>query len=430
MAEEAFALSAAPCALQGPESPSGVSPASPPCDNARAISQTGTAVSSLTLPPLSLYVHIPWCVRKCPYCDFNSHQSDSTLPEGEYVAALARDLEADAGFAQGRQLSSIFFGGGTPSLFSPQAIAQILDHAERTLGFSEQIEITLEANPGTFEQEKFRGFRAAGVNRLSIGIQSFNDQQLQALGRIHDRRAALEATTRARAAGFDNINLDLMHGLPGQSLTAAMEDLTCALDLAPEHLSWYQLTIEPNTVFFSKPPQLPPEDTLADIQDAGHEKLEQAGFRRYEVSAYARTARARHNINYWQFGDYLGIGAGAHGKITRVDNNSIFRQWKTRQPEAYLRAAQGPGRFANPFTAGRETIDPQSRKLEFLLNALRLTEGCPPELFTARTGLALHALEPQWQQLTDRGLVQPCEQRIATTELGMRFLNDVLGAYT
>lgn len=384
----------------------------------------------LQLPPLSLYIHIPWCVRKCPYCDFNSHQSEASIPESEYVAALRQDLQADAEWAQGRKLTSIFFGGGTPSLFSAQAIGQILSDAERIVGFEKDIEITLEANPGTFEQDKFSGFRSAGVNRLSIGIQSFNNEQLQALGRIHDSDSALNATATARRAGFDNINLDLMHGLPGQSLTAAMRDLTTALDFGPEHLSWYQLTIEPNTVFYSKPPPLPVEDTLADIQDAGHEKLQHAGFKHYEVSAYARAARARHNLNYWQFGDYLGIGAGAHGKITLPASNDILRHWKIRQPEGYIKAPQGPGKFTNPFCAGREALATEALPLEFLLNALRLHDGCAPDLFTERTGLALDALQPQWQSLAEKGLVHPLQQRIGTTELGMRFLNDVLGAYS
>ncbi|WP_041522155.1 radical SAM family heme chaperone HemW [Gilvimarinus agarilyticus] len=384
----------------------------------------------LTLPPLSLYIHIPWCVRKCPYCDFNSHQSQADLPEQAYVAALQQDLNADAALAQGRNISSIFFGGGTPSLFSAQAIGQILDHAERTLGFSDDIEITLEANPGTFEQEKFLGFRAAGVNRLSIGIQSFANEQLTALGRIHDSKAALKAVDTARRAGFDNLNLDLMHGLPGQSHAAAMADLDTALSFDPEHLSWYQLTIEPNTVFYNKPPTLPVEDTLADIQDAGHERLVGAGFSRYEVSAYARGPQSRHNLNYWQFGDYLGIGAGAHGKITQPEQKLIFRQWKTRQPERYLAAPHSPARLANPYAAGREELTAAMLPLEFLLNALRLSDGCPSDYFGRRTGLKLSALEPQWQQLHERGLVTPSQQRIAASELGQRFLNDVLGAYS
>ena len=387
-------------------------------------------MSTLTLPPLSLYIHIPWCVRKCPYCDFNSHQSESDVPEQEYVEALRQDLNADAELAQGRNISSIFFGGGTPSLFSAQAIGQILEHAERRLGFNDDIEITLEANPGTFEQDKFRGFRAAGVNRLSIGIQSFADAQLAALGRIHDSKAALKAVDTARRAGFDNLNLDLMHGLPGQSLAAAMADLDTALSFTPEHLSWYQLTIEPNTVFYNKPPTLPIEDTLADIQDAGHERLIKAGFNRYEVSAYARGPQSRHNLNYWQFGDYLGIGAGAHGKITQPEQKLIFRQWKTRQPERYLAAPHSPARLANPYAAGREELTAAMLPLEFLLNALRLNNGCPSDYFSRRTGLNLSALEPQWQQLHERGLVTPSQQRIAASELGQRFLNDVLGAYS
>ena len=387
-------------------------------------------MSTLTLPPLSLYIHIPWCVRKCPYCDFNSHQSESDVPEQEYVEALRQDLNADAELAQGRNISSIFLGGGTPSLFSAQAIGQILEHAERRLGFNDDIEITLEANPGTFEQDKFSGFRAAGVNRLSIGIQSFADEQLAALGRIHDSKAALKAVDTARRAGFDNLNLDLMHGLPGQSLAAAMADLDTALSFAPEHLSWYQLTIEPNTVFYNKPPTLPIEDTLADIQDAGHERLIKAGFNRYEVSAYARGPQSRHNLNYWQFGDYLGIGAGAHGKITQPEQKLIFRQWKTRQPERYLAAPNSPARLANPYAAGREELTAAMLPLEFLLNALRLNNGCPSDYFSRRTGLNLSALEPQWQQLHERGLVTPSQQRIAASELGQRFLNDVLGAYS
>jgi oxygen-independent coproporphyrinogen-3 oxidase len=387
-------------------------------------------VPLLTLPPLSLYIHIPWCVRKCPYCDFNSHQSDTELPETEYIDALIQDLDADAALAQGRKLTSIFFGGGTPSLFSAHAIGRILDHAERRIGFEPDIEITLEANPGTFEQARFTDYRRTGVNRLSIGIQSFADDQLAALGRIHDSQAALKAVDTARRAGFNNLNLDLMHGLPGQSLDAAMADIDTALSFSPEHVSWYQLTIEPNTVFYNKPPTLPIEDTLADIQDAGHERLTAAGFSRYEVSAYARGPQARHNLNYWQFGDYLGIGAGAHGKITQPEQRLIFRQWKTRQPERYLAAPSSPARLANPYAAGREELTKGMLPLEFLLNALRLSDGCPSDYFASRTGLPLSALEPEWQQLRERELVTPSHQRIAATALGQRFLNDVLGTYS
>lgn len=386
-------------------------------------------LTMLSLPPLSLYIHIPWCVRKCPYCDFNSHQSDTELPESEYIDALIQDLNADAELAQGRPLGSIFFGGGTPSLFSAAAIGRILDHAERRIGFASDIEITLEANPGTFEQARFTDYRRAGVNRLSIGIQSFADQQLQALGRIHDAKAALKAVDTARRAGFDNLNLDIMHGLPGQSIEAAMNDLDTALSFAPEHFSWYQLTIERNTVFYTKPPTLPLEDTLADIQDIGHQRLLDAGFSRYEVSAYHRGPKARHNINYWQFGDYLGIGAGAHSKITQPEHNLIFRQWKTRQPEHYLAAHNTPARLKNPYAAGREELTAAMLPLEFLINGLRLSDGCPSEYFSQRTGLAGDALEPQWQQLLERDLVTPRHERLAATAFGQRFLNDVLSAY-
>jgi len=384
----------------------------------------------LTLPPLSLYIHIPWCIRKCPYCDFNSHQRTDNLPEADYVTALCDDLQADAHLAQSRRLSSIFFGGGTPSLFSAAAIDRILQQVEAQLGFTNDIEITLEANPGTFEQARFADYRAAGVNRLSIGVQSFADAQLEALGRIHNGEAARQAVTMARRAGFDNLNLDIMHGLPGQTLEGALADVQQALALEPEHLSWYQLSLEPNTVFYNNPPVLPVEDTLVDIQDAGHELLQTAGFQRYEVSAYARGPRARHNLNYWEFGDYLGIGAGAHGKITLPGaEGEVVREWKTRLPEHYLAAADKPPRFANPYTAGRQLLTAEALPLEFMLNALRLADGCPPDYFTSRTGLSLEALEPQWQRLQARGLVYPKQQHLGATELGQRFLNDVLGEW-
>lgn len=390
---------------------------------------------SLILPPLSLYVHIPWCVRKCPYCDFNSHEADSELPEDAYVDALLRDLTLDQPLAQGRRLTSIFFGGGTPSLFSAQSIGRILDGAERLIGFEPDIEITLEANPGTFEQARFTGYRQAGVNRLSIGIQSFNQTQLAHLGRIHSGAEALNSVNMARRAGFDNINLDLMHGLPEQRINDACADLRQALDLAPEHLSWYQLTIEQNTAFYRQPPVLPEEDTLAEIQDAGQALLGYAGYRQYEVSAYARTGRqAKHNLNYWTFGDYMGIGAGAHGKITRPDTDDIMRLWKTRLPRHYLaaeaRVSANLPSHNNPFAAGGQTLSEKDRVLEFLLNALRLNEGAPAQDFAARTGLALTQLEPQWRQLIAQGLVLPPHERLRTTALGHRFLNSVLEAYS
>lgn len=391
---------------------------------------------SLILPPLSLYIHIPWCIRKCPYCDFNSHQANDDIPEQEYVNALRFDLQQDAVLAQGRKFTSIFFGGGTPSMFSANAIAQIIKDAEAIIGFEPNIEITLEANPGTFEQEKFSGFRAAGVNRLSIGIQSFNDVQLKLLGRVHGRDEALRAVQVARKAGFDNINLDLMHGLPEQSVEDAKADLAQAIALAPEHISWYQLTIEQNTAFYSAPPILPVEDTLADIQDEGQAMLAAAGYEQYEISAYAKNnQRARHNINYWQFGDYLGIGAGAHGKITQPENSRIIRLWKTRLPKHYLDAAESQkistnlAGHQNVFGGGSDILLPESLPLEFLMNALRLNDGAPANYLCERTGLQLSALEPQWAELSKKVLVEIVNGNLRPTEFGRRFLNRVLEAY-
>ena len=390
---------------------------------------------SLLLPPLALYIHIPWCIRKCPYCDFNSHQANNDIPEDDYVAALRNDLLQDARLAQGRQLTSIFLGGGTPSILSDRAIANIISDAEKIIGFESDIEITMEANPGTFEQEKFHGFRSAGVNRLSIGIQSFNDVQLQALGRVHGRAEALRAIDVARTAGFDNINLDLMHGLPQQTMADAQADLAQAIALAPEHLSWYQLTIEQNTHFYSAPPVLPEEEILADIQDAGHEQLAEAGYRQYEVSAYAKNnKRARHNINYWEFGDYLGIGAGAHGKITQPQDSQILRLWKTRLPKHYLDSKNKINPHVhghqNAYAGGGEALTAESLPLEFLMNGLRLNEGVGCKYFNERTGLPLTSLEPQWQKLTQQGLVEIANDNLRTTPLGRRFLNRVLQAYT
>nr|MBP8262565.1 radical SAM family heme chaperone HemW [Pseudomonas sp.] len=287
---------------------------------ATALSERPAVSESFELPPLSLYVHIPWCVKKCPYCDFNSHAAGPSLPEEAYVDALLADLEAEREQAQGRPLRSIFFGGGTPSLFSAKALGRFLDGAQQRLSFSEDIEITLEANPGTFEQAKFTAYRQLGINRLSIGIQSFQDSKLKALGRIHDGGEAVRAADMARAAGFDNFNLDLMHGLPEQTLEEALADLHLAIAQQPSHLSWYQLTMEPNTQFWSQPPSLPEDDILWDIQEAGQALLAEQGYAQYETSAYARPQRqARHNLNYWTFGDFIGIGAGAHGKLSHAD---------------------------------------------------------------------------------------------------------------
>ena len=372
-----------------------------------------------TLPPLSLYVHIPWCIRKCPYCDFNSHAATPELPEAAYVAAVLADLDADLIHVHDRPLTSIFFGGGTPSLFSAQALQQLLVGIEQRIPFSPEIEITLEANPGTFEQEKFAAYRALGINRLSIGIQSFADAKLQALGRVHSGNEAIAAITMARQAGFANFNLDLMHGLPDQSPEQALADLQTAIDLAPTHLSWYQLTMEPNTVFWSKPPVLPEDDVLWDIQEAGQALLAQHGYHQYEVSAYARqNAVAVHNVNYWSFADFIGIGAGAHGKVSSP-NGRIQRTWKTRQPADYLNPDK-------PLLAGSNTLAADDLPFEFLMNALRLTDGVELALFSERTGLPLSALQQGLEQARQRGLLCADPQRLAASAQGQLFLNDLL----
>lgn len=376
------------------------------------------AAHSLQLPPLAAYVHIPWCVRKCPYCDFNSHTSDSALPEDEYIDALIADLEQDLPATYGRELSSIFFGGGTPSLFSAASLGRLLEVMATRLNFAADIEITLEANPGTFEQNKFADYRSTGINRLSIGIQSFNPAHLKALGRIHDDREALSAVAMARRAGFDNLNLDLMHGLPGQTLADARADIEQAIALEPEHLSWYQLTLEPNTVFYSRPPTLPIEDVLWDIQEAGQARLAEAGFIQYEVSAYARGQQARHNLNYWQYGDFIGIGAGAHGKLSHPDGR-IERCWKTRTPKDYLDPAR-------PFCSGRNDLSAAELPFDFLMNALRLVEGVPTEYYAARTGQPLDAIAAQLQLVRDKGLLEALDHRLRPTERGRLFLNDLL----
>ena len=371
------------------------------------------------LPPLALYIHIPWCVRKCPYCDFNSHAAGPELPEDAYVSALLDDFDRDLPAALGRPLTSIFFGGGTPSLFSASALGRLLEGLRARTPMAADVEITLEANPGTFEQDKFVAYRKLGINRLSIGIQSFQADKLEALGRIHSGDEALRAAEMARRAGFDNFNLDLMHGLPGQSQEEALDDLRQAIALAPTHLSWYQLTLEPNTVFWNQPPQLPEDDILWDIQEAGQALLASAGFAQYEVSAYARPGRpARHNLNYWSFGDFIGIGAGAHGKLTGADG-SVRRTWKTRLPKDYLN-------LAKPYLAGEKVLAPEELPFEFLMNALRLTEGVPAALFPERTGLPLAALEEGRRAAEQKGLLRVEPERLAATERGQLFLNDLL----
>ncbi|WP_419812520.1 radical SAM family heme chaperone HemW [Bacterioplanoides sp.] len=376
----------------------------------------------LMLPPLSLYIHVPWCIRKCPYCDFNSHKADGLLPEQEYIQALLADLEQDLPWVQGREIQSIFIGGGTPSLFSVAAYQTLFTELQKRLRFAPDIEITLEANPGTFEAEKFAGYRQLGINRLSIGIQSFQPHQLEKLGRVHDREQALNAIGLARESGFDNFNLDLMHGLPGQTVEQALDDLRTALSFQPQHLSWYQLTIEPNTEFYKRPPRLPEDDTLWDIQEAGLELLAQQGFEHYEISAFSQPGKAaKHNLNYWQFGDYLGIGAGAHGKVTLAEANTIMRTHKTRAPKDYL----------NPdkrFLAGKQTIDPEDIGLECLMNALRLKQGIAVEDFEERTFLSLDAVAEPINKAQQLGLLN-VDKRIYATEKGQQYLNELLALF-
>ncbi|MCU1718634.1 radical SAM family heme chaperone HemW [Pseudomonas sp. 5P_3.1_Bac2] len=379
---------------------------------------TLAAPAQFVLPPLALYIHIPWCVKKCPYCDFNSHAAGPNLPEEEYVDALLADLDHDLRHAHGRKLSSIFFGGGTPSLFSAKALGRLLAGVEQRAGFADDIEITLEANPGTFEQAKFRDYRRLGINRLSIGVQSFQAEKLKALGRIHDGDEAVRAADMARAAGFDNFNLDLMHGLPEQSIDDALSDLRTAIAQQPTHLSWYQLTVEPNTVFWNQPPQVPEDDILWDIQEAGQALLAAEGYGQYEVSAYAQAGKAaRHNLNYWTFGDFLGIGAGAHGKVSQPDG-SIARTWKTRLPKDYL--AQ------NKRSNGERLLSVDELPFEFLMNVLRLTDGVAASLFTARTGLPLSQLAEARRQAEQRGLLHADPARLCATDKGQLFLNDLL----
>ena len=372
------------------------------------------------LPPLSLYVHLPWCVRKCPYCDFNSHAARGEIPERAYVDALLRDLEQELPRAAGRTVETIFLGGGTPSLFSAESIARLLAGIRERVALAPGAEITLEANPGTVDTERFKGFRNAGVNRLSIGIQSFDDDKLRLLGRIHGRAEALRAAQAARAAGFDNLNLDLMFGLPEQTLEQALADMRAAIEQQPTHLSVYQLTIEPNTLFHAKPPVLPDDDAIWDMQLAIQAELGTAGFKQYEVSTYARPGfECRHNLNYWQFGDYLGIGAGAHGKLT--DTDGITRRWKMKRPEDYSSKAGTPAAIG-----GEQRLTRADAIAEFMLNTLRLTGGFPATLFTERTGLTLDTIEASLRHAEQRDLIARNATTIHPTEQGRRFLNNLI----
>jgi oxygen-independent coproporphyrinogen-3 oxidase len=380
----------------------------------------------LSTPPLSLYVHLPWCVRKCPYCDFNSHAQRGELPFDDYVAALVADLDHDLPLAWGRTVRTVFFGGGTPSLFPPDAIDAFLQQASSRLRFAPDCEITLETNPGTAEHGRFEGYLAAGVNRLSFGVQSFDDGCLQRLGRIHDGREAETAVKLAQDAGFDNFNLDLMYALPGQTLEMALADIERAFALSPTHLSHYQLTLEPNTLFAARPPAgIPDHDAAWDIQEACQAMFADAGFDQYETSAYARAGRqCAHNLNYWHFGDYLGIGAGAHGKLTLGADQQILRRWKLRHPAAYLAKAG-----TDAAIGGDEFLAPERRAFDYMLNALRLNAGFALDEFEARTGLSRGDIAPQLGQAVARGWVDVGADRVVPTPLGRRFANDVISLF-
>ncbi len=369
--------------------------------------------------PLSLYIHIPWCVRKCPYCDFNSHEMKQALPEELYVNALLQEIDQHLSLIEDRPLISIFFGGGTPSLFSGRAIAAILDGVAKRIKFDNHIEITLEANPGTIDEGRFQDFYQAGVNRLSLGIQSLQDDKLKMLGRIHDHTSAIRAIQTARQA-FNNFNLDLMFGLPNQTISDVIHDLQQALDFSPTHLSWYQLTIEPNTYFYRHTPVLPQDELIWEMQQAGQSLLREYGFKQYEVSAYSQALlECKHNRNYWEFGDYLGIGAGAHSKITCAKTGEIKRFSQVKHPRDYLDAEKRK-HFSPQIISEKDLI------FEFMLNALRLTDGVRTSLFTKRTGISLAKIQPILQQAQSRDLLIKDDNMICPTELGKRFLNDLI----
>jgi len=378
------------------------------------------------LPPLALYIHIPWCVRKCPYCDFNSHSLPDTghdaLPETDYIAALLADLDQDLPSIWGRTIGSIFIGGGTPSLFSAEALDNLFSGLRMRLQIEPNAEITLEANPGTLEAGKFSEFRALGINRLSIGCQSFNDDHLRQLGRIHSGKEALLAIESASAAGFDNFNLDLMFGLPGQNLKQALADIDQAISLAPTHISHYQLTIEPNTLFHHSPPSLPSDDARWSMQEQCEQRLQTAGYEHYEISAHGKAGRhSQHNLNYWQFGDYLGIGAGAHAKISSAAEQNITRSLKQKQPATYMAAVAEGNHIISS-----EVINRRSAVFEFMLNALRLREGFSKSLFEAHTGLSIAVASKGLTEAERRGLITQDHRQVQPTQQGWHFLNDLL----
>ena len=388
----------------------------------QAVGLRSSGVAFQALPPLSLYIHIPWCVRKCPYCDFNSHEARGVFPEKEYVAALVRDLELALPQIWGRKVYTIFFGGGTPSLLSGEAVSEILRNVRMLLPLAMNAEITLEANPGTVEADKFAAFRDAGVNRLSMGIQSFNDKHLQALGRIHSADEAKRAIEIAQQH-FDNINLDLMYALPSQTLDEALSDVRTALQYKPQHLSCYHLTLEPNTQFHHNPPLLPDDDASAEMQQRIEALLAAHGYEHYETSAFAQSKRrAKHNLNYWQFGDYLGIGAGAHSKLSFPDK--VLRQARHKQPQSYMQQV-----IAGSPVQTENEVGVDAMPFEFMMNALRLNEGFDSSLFGERTSLSLLSIQSELQEAERRGLLLRDHQHIAPTLLGQRFLNDLLGVF-
>ncbi|ASY74585.1 radical SAM family heme chaperone HemW [Pectobacterium polaris] len=371
----------------------------------------------LKLPPLSLYIHIPWCVQKCPYCDFNSHALKGDVPHQEYVDHLLADLDADLPLASGRELHSIFIGGGTPSLLSAEAMQALLDGVRARIPLTPDAEITMEANPGTVEADRFSGYQRAGINRISIGVQSFDPQKLTRLGRIHGPDEAKRAAHLATGLGLRSFNLDLMHGLPDQSLDEALDDLRQAIALNPPHLSWYQLTIEPNTLFSSRPPTLPDDDALWDIYEQGHALLSAAGYQQYETSAYAKPGyQCQHNLNYWRFGDYLGIGCGAHGKLTFSDGR-ILRTVKVRHPRGYMQGT---------YLDKQHDVANDDRPFEFFMNRFRLLEAAPREDFTAYTGLEEHSIRPQLDQAVAQGYLTETATHWQITEHGKLFLNSLL----
>ena len=374
----------------------------------------------LQLPPLSLYVHIPWCIEKCPYCDFNSHKLKGEIPEQEYLNALIEDLKQDLRFVQGRHLFSIFIGGGTPSLISASGIHWLLDNIQVLIPFNDDIEITLEANPGAIENQKIADFKSAGINRFSFGVQSFQQDKLTKLGRIHGVEEAKTAARQAHHVGMKTFNLDLMHGLPNQSLDDAMSDLNTAIELNPTHLSWYQLTIEPNTQYFSHPPKLPDDETLWSIQEAGLKLLAEHGYQQYEISGYSRPGwQCQHNLNYWRFGDYLGIGCGAHGKLSLPLENKIIRTTKIKHPKGYLDPARS-------YMDDCNNVDQADLVFEYMMNRLRLMESFSFSEFEDYTGLKRSQLSPALQQAEQKGLLHVQSETCQVTELGHRYLNELL----